>query len=494
MASVRFDDAMTEMDADVDRGALVPGSHRLIRAVGSAEGPFSGALVGHDDGVAVCIDVADLVDWRGWAHSGDEHVCGVLDVRRRADGHDALLPWCTQQVEKFLGRRRGADEPLSAGELGTLVVSLLRGIRELGDSASDNCGQWWLTGDGRPLFVIGDGGSARAHTAGLIGRIGDHTSDRPTMRVLEEIASALRERRHHVDDDARWEQALLTIAAPRALRLDVFAPERVADLASRRSARATPDAASRVRMRRSVERAEPDSFWAALRAAPAAVVARVVALRDRSERARGERVRRERGPDGRTRAAAAKAGSARGAPRRSHRRPLILAGSLVAVILAVGLLWPQGDDADPAEAAQLTIPASETHDQETVGDAGAVEDPGEKPVETPAPAETTPPAEDGLSAVPALLDVIAECTEAAAPDCPAALVDGLVAPDSGLATRGAQASVATLVDDYGDVAVIKLVSADDDSGESSTAQMLVLERREEKWLVRDVYDVAHQPD
>src|SRR5690606_35603853 len=116
----------------------------------------------------------------------------------------------------------------------TLVASLLRGVREIGDGAADAVGEWWLTGDGRPLFVHGAGGSARARTAGLVERVLDHTSDRATVRVLEEIVSALRERRHHADDDARWESQLFATAAPRALRLDVFAPERAEDVAPHR--------------------------------------------------------------------------------------------------------------------------------------------------------------------------------------------------------------------------------------------------------------------
>jgi hypothetical protein len=471
---LRFDDAMTEMETSTDRGALVPAAHRLIRAIGSADGPFSGALVGYDDGVAVCLDVDALDGWGGWAHAGHEHVCGVLDVRRRADGHDALVPWCTQRVETFLGRRRSADEPLSAGELGTLVVSLLRGIRELGHEDTETCGDWWLTGDGRPLFVIGEGGGARGATAALIGRILEHTADRPTTRVLDEIANALRERRHHVDDDMRWEQELLGIAAPRALRLDVFAPERAADLAPDRSTRIISETAPRLRARTSIRRPDAGGPRAVVRAAAAALTDRIVALRARAERR----------PSRRHPTPPRQGESARPSPRGSHRRPLILAGSLAAAVLAAGLMWPQGEDVDQARAAPITV--------EPEGALGPKPSSPGKDADESARPRPTPTGDDALSAVPELLDAIAECVEVGAATCPSALVDGLGTPEGGAVVSGSQGSTATLVDDYGDVAVIRISAVDEDSGEAE--QMLVLERREEKWLVRAVYDVAHQPD
>ncbi|WP_404435123.1 hypothetical protein LG322_08150 [Microbacterium aerolatum] len=469
---------MTETDAAADRSALVPGAHRLIRAVDRTEGPFPGALVAYEDGVAVCVDAVELAEWAGWAFSGAEHVCGVIDVRRRRDGHDALLPWCTQPVEGFLGRRRAAEAPLAAGELGTLVVSLLRGVRELGADAADAEGDWWLTGDGRPLFVHGSGGSARARTSALVERIAEHTDDRATIRVLDEMAAALRDRRHHDDADARWEGQLFAVAAPRALRLDVFAPERAADLAPRRVPRPEGEGGRRARRTRATTRAAAarpstlDAARTALQTMSEAMIAglsRLTRKRHRDSEKVGER-RRENS-----------------APPRSRRRPLILAGSLAAVVLVVGLMWPEGGDADPAQAAQKG--SRPVMVDEPVESAPATEEPsaGPDPVVS-APAE----GEDPLLSVPGLLDTVAGCVEAAAEACPEALAEGVATPAGGLVAQGAAASTATLVDDYGDVAVVRLAPTEA-SGESAQ-QMLVLERREQKWLVRDIYDVAHQPE
>lgn len=55
------------------------------------------------------------------------------------------------------------------------------------------------------------------------------------------------------------------------------------------------------------------------------------------------------------------------------------------------------------------------------------------------------------------------------------------------------------MDEYGDVAVVRLRTSGVDDGEGdaegqgSDQTIVVLIRTEEKWLVRDVYDVADQP-
>ena len=482
--ALRFDDGMTEMDADADRTGLVPGAHRLIRALRGSEGPFEGALLGHEDGVAVSVDAEALAGWGGWAHSGADHICGVLDVRRTRDGHEALLPWCTQRVEAFLGKRQAAGENLSPGEIATLAASLMRGIRELGSDAEGSGGEWWLTGDGRPLFVQGEGGAARAQTAGLLDRIVEHTADRPTVRVIEEMAGALRERRHHADDELRWEQELFAQAAPRALRLDVFAPERARDVGTRRQAGPATGARSAVRVRRRVTRAHDSPerrLIDTVRGAARGVVERLSALFARVHRC----VRRPRG-------------TAPAPARRSHRRPLMLAAPLAAVVLIAGLMWPQGEDTGAAEAAQRSVDTGEAAAELSEDPAPDATEPAGEPEtdesesdDSEAPKPVDDP-EDALSAVPTILDTLETCAGAEAETCPSVLVDGVTGPTDGLAAQGSHASTATLVDDYGDVAVVRLTATAE--GSSAAEQMLVLERRDEKWLVRDVYDVAHQPE
>ncbi|MGY1551645.1 hypothetical protein ACW5CM_07635 [Microbacterium sp. A588] len=486
---------MTEPDAVADRSSLVPGVHRVIRVVDGKEGPFAGQLVTGDDGVAVCVDAEVLTDWDGWAFSDAEHVCGVIDVRRRINGHDALLPWCTQRVEAFLGRRMVAEAPLTAGELGTLVVSLLRGMRELGNAAADATGEWWLTGDGRPLFVLGAGGVARAASAALTDRVAEHSADRATTRVLEEIATSLRQPRHHIDDDHRWEEQLFAMAAPRALRLDVFAPERVVDVGVRRLPRVPVEHPGSRHSRSETRRARSEDR-------PRGVVSAVVRTIGQQVHAAIERF----GPaDDRVKGArvgAVTAADPRQAPTKSRKRPLILAGSLAAMVLAVGLMWPSGEKPDDANAmvpiATSTPPAagespasSEASPPEAETAPPAEGPPTEAPPAEAPPNSEKPPNDAGaVAAVPALLDEIRECVDAAADSCPSATAEGTVVPTDGIASLGSTASTAALVDDYGDVAVVRLTPVEEGD---QLEQMLVLERRNESWLVRDVYDVAHQP-
>lgn len=481
---MRCDEAMTESDAAADRSSLVPGTHRLIRVVDGREGPFAGTLVAGDEGVAVCVDAESLAGWDGWRFSDAEHICGVMDVRRRVNGHDALLPWCTQRIETFVGRRQAAEAPLTAGELGTLVVSMFRGMRELGNDAESVVGAWWLTGDGRPLFVHGDGGAARAGTAALIERIAQQSADRSTVRILEEISAALRQPRHHLEDDHRWEEQLFAVAAPRALRLDIFAPERVADIAPRRLPRIVEPVETRA-TRRAGRAARRESRTAQH---PAGMAVTVVGAAIERGRELVMRFRREAVSSGAGAAARDGAGSQSGARKHSRRRPLLLAGSLAAVVLVTGLLWPSGDSTDDAEALVSTSPSSNA-----VPD---TEDALAPPADSPPAAEQPPPsaaAESSLAAVPALLDAIRLCVEAAAEECPDAISEGATLPQDGAVSQGAEANTAALVDDYGDVAVIRLTPVEMDAA-APAEQMLVLERREDKWLVRDVYDVAHQPE
>lgn len=462
---------------------------------------FAGTLITYDEGVAVCVDVEQLTQWSGWAFSDADHICGVLDIRRRADGHDALLPWCTQRVEAFLGRRSASESPLTPGELGTLVASLLRGVREL-ISDADAMGDWWLTGDGRPLFVHGEGGAARALTAALVNRLTHQQSDRATLRILEEMMVALRQPRHPAEDDRRWEEQLFARAAPRALRLDVFAPERVSEVAPRLVAADVTARAAESGRRRRRDEVRGDGMLARQRdrghgvgrlrerQAAKSPSIRLIALVAVARQGAVRLFNRAATQDD---AMTPRVDTGKRTPKMSRGRALLLAGSLGAVVLIVGLLWPSESGDDPAEASQKVAVSESPTDGAT----------GETPTPTPAPAESTAAPADGgaaVDAVPALLDGIAVCVAAAAKQCPDAVAEGARIPSDGAASQGASGSTATLVDDYGDVAVIRLTPTGIEGSEAEgterdgAEQMMVLERHNEIWLVRDVYDVVNQPD
>ena len=130
------------------------------------------------------VDAGALAGWAGWAFAGAEHVAAPLDVVRRRDGHDVLLPWCTERVTSLLARRHVVDEHLSLGECSTLVASVLRGIDELGEPGARERGTWWVTGEGRPVFVVGEGEAACTGAARVVELVAEGCRDRGMGRVL----------------------------------------------------------------------------------------------------------------------------------------------------------------------------------------------------------------------------------------------------------------------------------------------------------------------
>ncbi|GAB3599356.1 hypothetical protein [Microbacterium tumbae] len=168
--------------------------------------------------------------------------------------------------------------------------------------------------------------------------------------------------------------------------------------------------------------------------------------------------------------------------------------------MIVGLLLPGGDDA-PSGAAQAAsteqrvVPARPDVDDASAVDAGDGETGTTEGDRAPAPRSrpTTPSTTDGpddpVVATEALLRALSACADQGDPECPTALAEGANAdPEAILGASGTVAPV--LVDDYGDIAVVRIGGDGAKSGE----QMLVLIRQDGKWLVRDAYDVADQPD
>lgn len=437
---------------------LVPGVHRSIRSLAAGEGPWPGTLVtdGEDVGVWCEIDSGECsIDWR---FTGSAHVAAPTDVARSSTGHGALMPWCTTRVATFLARRSVATVPLEPGEWGTLVLSLLRGLREIADRAEPEfAGQWWLTDAGRPLCAPGGTTPARAGVVDILGTAQTQCPDRALRRILLGIQESVADA---VPTSARvraWERELLDFAAPRPLRLDEHPPRTTADpsIATIRAGALESPQRRRVRTRSRTLRS-----WCAQ------LLVRVRALMRRRERGRT--------PSGRT------AIGREQTPVRSRRRVALVATAAAAAVLCAGLLWP-GDEPMPSQAAEEAIRASSKQGtptpSATTGD-----------VEAGASPEGSSSGEDDPSAsATAVLDALDDCVAVADDTCRAAIAADSTARAQDV-LRSDAAGLPALVDDYGDLAVIRLGT--DASGE----QMLVLVRQNEKWLVRDVYDVADQPE
>ncbi|SJN23614.1 hypothetical protein FM104_04105 [Microbacterium esteraromaticum] len=470
-----------------DTTALIPGAHRGIRHLDGRESAFAGELVTDGEQMRVRVDAAGTSDTL-WTHASAEHVAGVRDVVRRRDGLDALLPWCVEPVEAFLGRRATAQRPLSAGETVTLVGSMLRGVFEVEDS--DVRGRWWLTDESRPVFVPGEGSSCAASTGEIVGRIRGACTDRALERLLGEIGSATADRRVVLRSTDTWERELTELASPRALEREVYPPERVAAIPLHRAR--MPEDTQLLAERRGLRQLAVELGGELLER-----------VRERMPRHRPPRNHSETARKSKT-----DAGAGRTAPEKAGRGRMLLVGAAAAaVVLLGGLLWPGGgEDSSAMEDTRSTDSAAQS--AQTGAGLEPTTEPKNAPQQTPksevpasapeTPAEREPdPAphdDDDLvdgsvqQIVTVLLAGIADCAAHEDMRCAQAVVDGAGEIVLERLARSPEGRKIIPIEDYGDIAVVRLVSTAE-QGE----QMLVLSRQNEKWLVRDVYDVVDQP-
>ncbi|MDA4893715.1 hypothetical protein PFZ55_43340 [Streptomyces sp. MS2A] len=477
-------------------------AHRTVRTLNPGEGPFPGRLVTDArEEVRVCTDAAGLVGWSGWRYAGAEHIVGPVDLLRRSDGHDVLLPWCVQTVEQALRMRRAGEAPLAAGETTTLVASVLRGLVEAGEDTLS--GGWWLTADGRPMFVIGRGSSIEEATRGIIDALASQARDRALGRLLQRIGEGLGDDRRRLPHRAGgWERELLEIAAPKPLGgagdcgvgvdaavLQSPTPARVRDLrrAVEEDARARslvaedhalPSRSRRPRLR-FLRRASDDlgaGTWSARRGSSVSPMRPGDVLR-----AVGARMSSALGRLRRPRTAVASA------PERRWRRPVLAAAVVAVAVSAAGMLWPSAPSVGGTEPPPEASTPSGNAGSSVPGASPAAD--AEKSLvvasPSPMPEETASP----LGAVPALLSAAEACEATALADaCAGAWVPEL--RDTGSPGTGRAIAVdgdAVLIEDYGDVAAVRL------DREGGASQMLVIVRTDDGWRIRDAYDVGDPP-
>src|SRR5690606_3376907 len=79
----------------------------------------------------------------------------------------------------------------------------------------------------------GAGATAREAADAVLALVIADVTDRALSRVLTEIAAGVVQPRITSRDEQCWEDELFHIAAPRALRTEVFAPERVRETSAR---------------------------------------------------------------------------------------------------------------------------------------------------------------------------------------------------------------------------------------------------------------------
>jgi hypothetical protein len=177
----------------------------------------------------------------------------------------------------------------------------------------------------------------------------------------------------------------------------------------------------------------------------------------------------------------------------SRRAPWLVAGAVAAAVLAGGVLWPSADvvaTGGPAASTPAATAGAGTQAAAPAAgpDAASVEDVDASPG-TDAEAAAAPSAAPAdLAAIAGgLLDARLACGADA--EClRGVVVDGAAIADGAIDLPADERTV-TLLDDFGDLAVVRV-----DPGEGGIpSQLVVILRHDEKWLLRDVRDVAQQP-
>ncbi|GAA1960210.1 hypothetical protein GCM10009816_22510 [Microbacterium aquimaris] len=334
-------------------------------------------------------------------------------------------------VERVAAFLARRREALEDGERVTLAVSILRGTRSVAEAGVDASmpGTWWLTDDGRPVLAVRSARGIELDRAASDLLRDPAFGDGELGRVCAAAAQAVEDGLLDTRTARRLEDDLFRAAEPAPLAMVGFGP--------RPSAAAGPrlqqgDASGRdLRGTGAIAQLGrfADRWWA--QAVPAAITR----VRSRA--------------------------------RASRRSTVLFAGAAASGALALGLLWPAAAEESPRPVAATS---------------GAA---------TPSPGVSVP-AEDGqvdLAAVTgALLDAIGRCgQDAACRDGVTWTGESTFPP--GVVDLPAGLREIQVLDDFGGVAVVRV---SDSRGEDAD-QLVVIARRDDSWLLRDVHDVTQQP-
>ena len=431
------------MDATAPTAEALEAAVRRIRRVARPEAPYGatrGTLGGEE--TALLVDTAGLHGWLGWSCTGSQHLFAPLDIVRHADGQEVVLPDVREPVTRACGQREAAGAGWRRGEAVTLLVSLLRGVSEAAVAGvADGEGEWWIAADGRPMFAFmtGTGETIVAASRVLVDRVAAQIDDRVLARAIDDVRTALDQPDALGRRLDELEEPLFDAAAPQPIQSEAPGPGGV----TRGGRSILPDDADAdgrfAWLRDAIDRHVDSSLGEMIRGAVGSIGERLTV---RSERHARERQRRERG---------------------GARWPLVIAGAAAAsLVVTLGMLWP----ADAPDARARSEPSARAP---LSTDPAMMRSKEARPPERHKEAPTR--SEDPVVAARGLLDEWEVCDD----DC------GL--PD-GLEYSGAVADPArefALVDDYGAVALIEV------SASEHRAQLLVIERIDERWRVRDLY-------
>lgn len=414
-----------------------------LRAVPGGVGPYPGDVVSWDGRPATRV-AADAEEVASLWNASGEHVADVREILRTVDGHAVVVPQCARTLSALAESRAAVDDPLRPGEVVTLAVSVLRGTiaEQTSHDDGESChGEWWLDDEGTPLFVHSDGGAApHASAIRAIRAVqATATDDGRTGRTLDGMCDALADPPRLAARAAECERDLFSLAPPEAIGMRVLT-------AHQRTEREA-EAASASRERTAWERLADASDAGIAEMASQALTGAWRALRSRSGRRSAS----------------------------SRRGVLLAAVACAALVFAVGLLWPTGD-------AQTDVASSPSAESPT------------PPLPAADGAETAPE-QDAISATAELLDRLSACGADAACQHPLFDADAAAIRDGGaFVTEGATradpaARELTLLDDVGGLVLLR---ADDATG-ARPSQVVAVLRQNEKWVLRDIHDVAQHP-
>ncbi|MDZ8202359.1 hypothetical protein RZO50_12620 [Microbacterium sp. SSW1-59] len=405
----------------------------VIRRMDGDDAPWPGVLARLDDGGPALVVAAPVLGgaWPGWRLPAGDHVLTPRDVRRAPDGHDVVFPLCVERLTVLLGRRGRA---MAAGEKVTIAVSVLRGTREVLDAGVDPgvVVSWWLTDDGRPVLAL------HSLHGDELGRVGAAILRDPVMQegrlgaVCAQAAQAMADGLLDARTARRFEDELFDVAEPDALAMVGFGPRPAVGAGAVRS---EPPA-------------EPDG------PAPGGAVTHLGRFAD----------------IGVTHAVAEAVDRLRSRLFRSpsRRSTVLMAGAAASGVLALGLLWPVADE--PVGVAEVvSAPAGDA-------DADLREEPNRGVT-----------AGDPEDVAGELLDALRGCGGDAR--CRADLVWSETDFPAGAIDLPADTREQVLVDDFGGVAVLRVVDLEGKMGD----QLVVIARKDDSWLLRDVHDVTQQP-
>ncbi|HWI32111.1 MAG TPA: hypothetical protein VNT50_11510, partial [Microbacterium sp.] len=317
-----------------------------------------------------------------------------------------------------------------------------------GGDAPSPTGAWWLTDAGCPVFVHAESGdAAEAGARRILEEMASGCGDRHLNRLLGAAIAALDKPRSLASGVGRLEAELFDACAAQPLATAVFPSARARDLdapALRPFAPDDPPAGAARPFRDAIAR-HVDGELADI--VSVAIGGAVRSLRSRLGRGR--------------------------------RAPWIAAAGVAGAIVLGGALWPTGDGSEPVAHAADPSPAAST--------------PVPAGSDSPAPSTTDAPNAaslplDGEAGI--LLDRLAECRSGSDPSCLDAVLEvPSLEPPPGAIDLDRTARTITPLDDYGGVAVLRVEALAGDAA----PQLIVIVRANDRWLLRDVYDVAEQP-